>query len=178
MAKENKLNWIEFFHYDIDLIIKEIENYFDSSKDVVEEIESIMGASIKELLMNGVRNEGVKYDVICPAMPLISEKILGGKGKTKEKVYWLTEHFLVEYEEDKRYSMQNEIRRLTDEVYLFKLQRVKEKMQDISLSDFDMKKFRMLTPKDLNSLLSQIYSAEINYIEYNRQEVGEKNIVI
>ena len=36
--------------------------------------------------------------------------------------------------------MQNEIRRLTDEVYLFKLQRVKEKMQDISLSDFDMKK--------------------------------------
>ena len=50
-------------------------------------------------------------------MPLISEKILGGKGKTKEKVYWLTEHFLVEYEEDKRYSMQNEIRRLTDEVY-------------------------------------------------------------
>lgn len=122
------------------LLIKEIENYFDSSKDVVEEIESIMGASIKELLMNGVRNEGVKYDVICPAMPLISEKILGGKGKTKEKVYWLTEHFLVEYEEDKRYSMQNEIRRLTDEVYLFKLQRVKEKMQDISLSDFDMKK--------------------------------------
>ena len=65
---------------------------------------------------------------------------MGGKGKTKEKVYWLTEHFLVEYEEDKRYSMQNEIRRLTDEVYLFKLQRVKEKMQDISLSDFDMKK--------------------------------------
>ncbi len=122
------------------LIIKEIENYFDSSKDVVEEIESIMGASIKELLINGVRNEGVKYDVICPAMPLISEKILGGKGKTKEKVYWLTEQFLVEYEEDKRYSMQNEIRRLTDEVYLFKLQRVKEKMQDISLSDFDMKK--------------------------------------
>lgn len=65
---------------------------------------------------------------------------MGGKGKTKEKVYWLTEQFLVEYEEDKRYSMQNEIRRLTDEVYLFKLQRVKEKMQDISLSDFDMKK--------------------------------------
>ena len=29
---------------------------------------------------------------------------------------------------------------ITDEVYLFKLQRVKEKMQDISLSDFDMKK--------------------------------------
>ena len=46
------------------------------------------------------------------------------------------------------------------------------------IKDFDMKKFRMLTPKDLNSLLSQIYSADIDYIEYNRQEVGEKNIVI
>ena len=46
------------------------------------------------------------------------------------------------------------------------------------VKDFNMKKFRMLTPKDLNSLLSQIYSAEIKYIEYNRQEIGEKNNVV
>ena len=53
-----------------------------------------------------------------------------------------------------------------------------EQESALRLIVFDMKKFRMLTPKDLNSLISQMYSAEINYIEYNRQEVGEKNIVI
>ena len=46
------------------------------------------------------------------------------------------------------------------------------------IKDFDMKKMWILTPVDLNNLLLQIYSAEIDYIEYNRKQVGEKNNVI
>lgn len=42
MAKENKLNWIEFFHYDIDLIIKEIENYILEIKNNYVGIKTIL----------------------------------------------------------------------------------------------------------------------------------------
>ena len=42
MAKENKLNWIEFFHYDIDLIIKEIENYILELKNNYIGIKTIL----------------------------------------------------------------------------------------------------------------------------------------
>lgn len=46
------------------------------------------------------------------------------------------------------------------------------------IKDFDMKKLWILLPQDLNNLLVQIYSAEIDYIEYNRKQIGEKNNVI
>lgn len=46
------------------------------------------------------------------------------------------------------------------------------------VKDFDMKKFWVLHPTDLNNLLTQIYSAEINNIEYNRKQIGEKNNVL
>ena len=39
----------------------------------------------------------------------------------------------MEFDEDRKYALQNEIRRLTDEIYLLKLQRVKERMQDVDL---------------------------------------------
>lgn len=42
IAKENKLNWIEFFHYDIDLIIKEIENYILELKNNYIGIKTIL----------------------------------------------------------------------------------------------------------------------------------------
>lgn len=123
------------------MIIGEIEKNFEKATEIVEEIEHIMGVSIEDLLLNGVRIEGIKYDIIGLGMPLMRENILGGKGKSKEKVCWLTEHFLIEYEDDKKYAMQNEIRRLTDEVYLLKLQRTKEKLQNGNLSIAERKNF-------------------------------------
>lgn len=55
---------------------------------------------------------------------------------------WNARNFLIEFKEDKRYAMQNEIRRLTDEIYLPKLQRLKEKMQLTSLTDSEVKNMR------------------------------------
>ena len=71
--------------------------------------------------------------------PFISAKVIAGKGKDKEVLLWNAKNFLIEFKEDKRYAMQNEIRRLTDEVYLPKLQRLKEKLQSASLSDSEKK---------------------------------------
>lgn len=43
------------------------------------------------------------------------------------------------------------------------------------IKDFNKKKIKALTPIDLNNLLKSIYSAEVDYIELNREMVGEKN---
>lgn len=43
------------------------------------------------------------------------------------------------------------------------------------IKDFNKKKIKALTPSDLNNLLKSIYLAEVDYIEYNRKIVGEKN---
>lgn len=120
-------------------ITGEIEKLFDNKTEVIEEIEDMLGASIKELLLSGTRVDGIKYDFVDSSMPLICEYALGGKGKNKEKVFWLNEQFLILYEEDKAYAMQNEIRRLTDEIYLPKLQRTKEKLQDNTISNSEIK---------------------------------------
>ena len=54
-------------------------------------------------------------------------------------LFWLNEQFLIEFEEHRRYALQNEIRRLTDDVYMSKLQRVKEKLQDPNISSSESK---------------------------------------
>lgn len=46
------------------------------------------------------------------------------------------------------------------------------------IKDFDMKTLYALTASDLNNLLKQIYSAEIDYIEYNRDQINEKSYVV
>ena len=56
-------------------------------------------------------------------------KVIAGKGKNKEIILWHLSDFLIEFEENKCYTMQNEIRRLASEVYIPKLQRAKEKLQ-------------------------------------------------
>lgn len=120
-------------------IISSIEGRFDNGIGVVEEIEQVLGTTIGNFLVNGARVDDVKFDFASDKMPLIKALVIGGKAKNKEMLFWLNEHFLIEFEEDRRYALQNEIRRLTDDVYMFKLQRVKEKMQDPSISSSESK---------------------------------------
>lgn len=125
-----------------DIITRFIEDNYGFS--IVEEIEKEIG-DIENALKNGVRSPGktIRFwgegfkDV---ANPLISCYKLGGKGKDLESVFWISTQFRLEFEEDKKYVLQNEIRRLTDEVYLPKLYRAKEKIQDSSLSNSERKK--------------------------------------
>ena len=63
---------------------------------------------------------------------------------------------MIEFKEDKRYAMQNEIRRLTDEIYLPKLQRLKEKMQFETLSDSEIKSMR----KELKKIEESVKTLE------------------
>lgn len=110
-------------------VIKKIEENYSNGVELVEEIEKILGVSVLDLFLNGIKLGTIKTGIVASDEPFLEEVILGGKGKNKESVVWYTPHFLIEYEEDKRYSMQNEIRRLLNEVYLPKLQRSKEKLQ-------------------------------------------------
>ena len=52
---------------------------------------------------------------------------------------------MIEFDENSRYGLQNEIRRLTNEVYIPKLQRIMEKNQSKSLTSVEEKNASVLT---------------------------------
>ena len=111
---------------------------------IKEELEQIFGKTLDEVIKGNIKVDGKKAALYGDGMkneeePFISAKVIAGKGKDKEVLLWNAKNFLIEFKEDKRYAMQNEIRRLTDEVYLPKLQRLKEKLQSASLSDSEKK---------------------------------------
>ena len=68
----------------------------------------------------------------CVVSTIISknENQITDKSDNKQIVFWYLSHFLLEFEEEKKYVMQNEIRRLSNEVYRPRLQTVKEKLQE------------------------------------------------
>lgn len=112
-----------------------------------EELEEIFGKSLDEVIRGNIKVDGKKAALFGNGMkdedePYISAKVIAGKGKYKEVILWNARNFLIEFKEDKRYAMQNEIRRLIDEMYLPKLQRLKEKMQLETLSDPELKSMR------------------------------------
>lgn len=101
---------------------------------LVSEVENVLGVSLMEFLSAGARIQNKKVFLFGGGRddihePYIQKKKIGGSGKKQEYVIWHISQFLIEFQEDKRYAMQNEIRRLTNEVYLPKLQRAKEKLQ-------------------------------------------------
>lgn len=126
--------------------LRELVNIFCSTLEerqngfaLIEEVESILNSSIAEIIKNGVNFGTTKLAIYGKdskdmSEPILISKEIGGKGKDKEVIVWRSDSFILEYEENNRYVMQNEIRKLTDEVYLPKLRRVKEKMQATNLS--------------------------------------------
>lgn len=124
------------------------ENKFDIvAYKLKEELEEIFKKPLVDVIRGNIKIDGKKTALFGNGMkdedePYISAKVIAGKGKDKEVVLWNARNFLIEFKEDKRYAMQNEIRRLTDEIYLPKLQRLKEKMQLTSLTDSEVKNMR------------------------------------
>ncbi len=120
---------------EIETLIKQhIEKTFTNGYNIVEEIEAILGKTIIDVIRGGVKigsgnvtlaGKGSK-DLV---EPLLQQKVLAGTGVNKQVVIWHLTHFLLEFEDDKKYVMQNEIRRLNNDVYRPQLQTVKEKLQ-------------------------------------------------
>ena len=118
------------------IILKRIEDLFgkDYGYTVVEEIEAVLGKKILDFIRSGVKIGSSNYTLAGKGSkdldePLLQQKVLSGTGSNKQLVLWHLSQFLIEFEEDKKYVMQNEIRRLSNEVYRPRLQIVKEKLQ-------------------------------------------------
>ena len=126
------------------IVHKYIEGNIENGYLVIEEIESILGRKIVEIIETGAKIDGTNKRFSGASgqdmnEPLIVSKFLGGTGKQRKSIFWLTFQFLVEFDDNKRYVMQNEIRRLTNEMYIPKLQRAKEKLQAEGISVSEQK---------------------------------------
>ena len=133
--------------YTKDMLIKEIltisKNYLVKNLMIIEQIEEIL-ASLAQIISVGAKNNGLTVKMSGDGIKDVSEHNIatlqiGGKGKNKEIIFWSYTEFLTDYIESDCYAMQNEIRCLTNEVYLPKLQRAKEKLQAAGLSVSDKK---------------------------------------
>ena len=119
-----------------EIIQGEIETKFsDKGYLICEEIEHILRAKIREFIVNGVRVDNKKIYLHGDSIndekePYIQVKVLAGKGKKREIILWNLSQFLLEYDDNKKYVLQNEIRRLVNEVYIPKFQRSKEEGTD------------------------------------------------
>lgn len=122
---------------EIEVIIKRsIEEEFGklNGYKIVEEIEAILEKVIIDVIRGGVK---IGSSTILLAgkgskdldEPLLQQKVLSGTGTNKKVVIWHLSHFLLEFEEDKKYVMQNEIRKLSNDIYRPRLQTIKEKLQ-------------------------------------------------
>lgn len=119
----------------------------ENGVQLIEEIEGILNSSIHTIILNGVNTGNTKRVIYGKnskdlSEPILVSKEIGGKGKDKELVIWRSDSFILEYEEDKRYVMQNEIRRLTDEIFLPKLLRAKEKIYDMVVENKEKNKIK------------------------------------
>ena len=104
-----------------------------------EEIEEILNKDFIEILQSGVKIDNSVEQIAGDSTKNLSEPILctvklGGKGNTSVKVFYNSQQFLLEYQEERKYVMQNEIRRLEEEIFMPKLHRNKEKLTDTYLT--------------------------------------------
>lgn len=142
MCKEIRLYTSEELVKGIEHIIEE---KFNNGYQIIEEIEDILGRKIIEVISFGVKVNGRNEKFAGTSTsdlyePLILTKKLCGTGKNSINVLWATQNFLIEYEENKKYSLQNEIRRITDEIYMPRLLKIKNVLQNNSLSKSDITK--------------------------------------
>ena len=124
---------------EIEVIIKKsIENNFENGYSIVEEIEAILERPIIDVIRGGVKIGSSTITLAGKGSkdldePLLQQKVLSGTGTNKKVVIWHLSHFLLEFDEDKKYVMQNEIRKLSNDIYRPRLQTIKEKLRgDVS----------------------------------------------
>lgn len=118
---------------EIEMLIKQyIEKKFENGYKITEEIESILEKQIIDVIRGGIKI-GAKNITLagCGSKdldePLLQQKVLSGTGNNKNLVIWHLTHFLLEFEENQKYVMQNEIRRIK-ELYTKRLETVKGKI--------------------------------------------------
>lgn len=137
--------------YTVDDVVKMIELHLESipfditAHMVKEEIEDILGNTLDEVIKGNIKINNQKSALAGDGMkdekePFIASMVIGGKGKGKELILWNSLDFKTEFYDDKKYAMQNEIRRLTDEVYMPRLMADKSRLVNQGLSSADQKK--------------------------------------
>lgn len=120
---------------EIEILIKQhIEKDFPNGYSIVEEIEAILEKTIIDVIRGGAKIGSANVTLAGKGSkdldePLLQQKVLAGTGINKQVVLWHLTHFLLEFKDGKKYVMQNEIRRLNNDVYRPRLQATKEKLQ-------------------------------------------------
>ncbi len=121
------------------LIKLQIEKAFENGYGIVEEIEAILEKPIIDIIRSGAKIGSSNITLAGKGSkdleePLLQQKVLAGSGANKQVIIWHLTHFLLEFEEDKKYVMQNEIRRLGNDIFKPRLQVVKSKLQNSTSS--------------------------------------------
>ncbi|MCI8991138.1 MAG: N-6 DNA methylase [Eubacterium sp.] len=117
----------------VQIIYIELERIFgNNAYKIAEEIETVLNSTIDAVIGAGCKVDGIRKNIYGKntkdlVEPYIQGKIIGGTGKNAITLYWYTEHFILEYDDNCKYSMQNEIRRITDEIFVPTLIKLKEK---------------------------------------------------
>lgn len=132
--KQAVLNWLRaivkdyikeqkpklYLDEDIEKIIRvEIEKKFRNGYKLISETEAILEKSLIDVIRTGVKIGSVNITLAGKGPkdldePLLQQKVISGTGANKTVVIWHLQQFLLEFEEDKKYAMQNEIRRIKE----------------------------------------------------------------
>ena len=134
----------------IQIISVDFERLFDEGYKMYEEAFALLNSDVVSLILNQTKIGAKKivfFDIGTGAtfFPWMKGKVLAGKGKNAQVVFWCGSDFMIEFDENSRYGLQNEIRRLTNEVYIPKLQRIMEKNQFETLTSVEDKNASVLT---------------------------------
>jgi hypothetical protein len=145
--KQAVLNWLRaivkdyikeqepklYLDEDIEKIIRiQIEKNFKNGYELINEAEAILEKSLIGVIRSGVKIGSSNVTLAGKGSkdldePLLQQKVISGTGASKTIVIWHLQQFLLEFEEDKKYVMQNEIRRIK-ELLEPRLRNCKEKL--------------------------------------------------
>ncbi|WP_027626237.1 Eco57I restriction-modification methylase domain-containing protein [Clostridium lundense] len=145
--KQAVLNWLRaivkdyikeqepklYLDEDIEKIIRiQIEKNFKNGYELINEAEAILEKSLIGVIRSGVKIGSSNVTIAGKGAkdldePLLQQKVISGTGASKTIVIWHLQQFLLEFEEDKKYVMQNEIRRIK-ELLESRLRNCKEKL--------------------------------------------------
>lgn len=132
------------------IISADFERNFKDGYKIFEESFALLSSDAATLFLNQTKIGAKKvifFDLETGIgfNPWLKGKILAGKGKSAQVVFWCSSDFMIEFDDDSRYGLQNEIRRVTNEVYIPKLQRMMEKKRQESLTASDENTMILLT---------------------------------
>lgn len=154
--KQAVLNWLRaivkdyikeqepklYLDEDIEKIIRvEVEKKYKNGYELISEAEAILEKSLINVIRGGAKIGSSNITLAGKGSkdlyePLLQQKVISGTGVNKTVVLWHLQQFLLDFEEDKKYVMQNEIRRIK-EILEPRLRVCKEKLlvDDIKAKD-------------------------------------------